>query len=287
MPKGKPNTFIESIHDAHNHDIRKMYCIAVGLTGILCKISLQFCCEFIDNNRSNICTILDISKFIKLPTSIIFALHFGLNLAGYKSKKLQNGKGGNEPEKPIQVVGSSAFLANCVIGILMQTKIIHFLAGNNKDIISYISLTSAVLFLFSEFVSCYYKCEEYKEVHKKYQEACKKYKKGDDELTKCEAELAKCKKNVMFSTFTFSLGLLSFTLKRMEIATIPIDLGGGIIYNLNLTVTVSLILSIAYLVSNIDKFVNQPNNGTDPSTGFDDAHHIQHNGSIVESNYSR
>lgn len=266
MPKGKPNTFIESIHDVHNHDIRKMYCIAVGLTGILCKISLQFCCEFIDNNRSNICTILDISKFIKLPTSIIFALHFGLNLAGYKSKKLQNGKGGNEPEKPIQVVGSLAFLANCVIGILMKTKIIHFLAGNNKDIISYISLTSAVLFLSSEFISYYYTWKKYLD-------------------NKNPEKSAECRKDVIFSTITLSLGLLSLILKRMELPTIPIDLGGGIIYNFNLTVTVSLILSIAYLVSNIDKFVSQPNNGTDPSTGLDDAHHIQHNGSIVEINY--
>ena len=156
MPKGKQNTFIQSIHDAHNHDIRKMYCIAVGLTGILCKISLQFCCEFIDNNRSNICTILDIAKFIKLPTSTLLILHSGLKLAGYKS---QDDKG--EPKKTAQVIGSLAFLANCTIGILMQTKIIHFLAGNNKDIISYISLTSAVLFLFSEFISYYYTWKKY------------------------------------------------------------------------------------------------------------------------------
>lgn len=263
MPKGKPNTFIQSIHDVHNHDIRKMYCIAIGLTGILCKISLQFCCDFIDNNRSNICTVLDISKFIKLPTSIIFALHLGLNLAGYKSKKPANGKEENKPEKPIQVVGNSAYLASCIIGILMQTKIIHFLAGNNKDIISYISLTSAVLFLFSECINCYY--------------TWKKYLNNKD-----SEKSAKYGKDVIFSTFALSLGLLSFILKRMEISTIPIDLGGGIIYNFNLTVTVSLILSIAYLVSNIDKFVNQPNNGTDPSTGLDEAHHAHHNSTTVE-----
>lgn len=165
----------------------------------------------------------------------------------------------------MQVVGSLAFLANCTIGILMQTKIIHFLAGNNKDIISYISLTSAVLFLFSEFISCYYTWKKYLD-------------------NKNPEKSAECRKDVIFSTITLSLGLLSFTLKRMEIATIPIDLGGGIIYNFNLTVTVSLILSIVYLVSNIDKFVTQPNNGTDPSTGLDDARHIQHNGSIVEIN---
>ncbi|MGL9726592.1 MAG: hypothetical protein ACR5KV_08940, partial [Wolbachia sp.] len=241
-------------------------------------------CKFIDNNRSNICAISDIAKLMKLPTSIIFILHLGLNLAGYKFKKTQDGKKENKPKKPIQVVGSLAFLANCTIGILMQTKVIHFLAGNDKNIISDIGLTSTLLFLFSEFISCYYKCKEYKEVHKKYQEACKKHQKGDDELTKCEAELAKCKKNVMFSTFTLSLGLLSFILKRMEIATISIDLGSGIIYNFNLSVTVSIVLSLAYPVSNIDKFVNQPVNGTNPSTGLGNTHHTQHNGNIVKIN---
>lgn len=279
MPKGKPNTFIQSIHDVHNHDIRKMYCIAVGLTGILCKISLQFCCEFIDNNRSNICTILDIAKFIKLPTSTLLILHSGLKLAGYKS---QDDK--DEPKKPAQVIGSLAFLANCTIGILMQTKIIHFLAGNNKDIISYISLTSAVLFLFSEFISCHYKCKKYKEVHKKYQEACKKYQKDDKELKKCKDELAECKKDVIFSTFTLSLGLLSFVLKRIEISTTPLNLGNGIICNFNWNILVSIILNLTYLVSNIDKFVNQPSNGADPSTGLDNTHHTQHNGNIVEIN---
>ncbi|OCA06864.1 hypothetical protein [Wolbachia endosymbiont of Trichogramma pretiosum] len=266
MQKGEPNTFIENIHDAHNNDIRKMYCIAVGLTGILCKISLQFCCEFIDNNRSNICTILDISQFLKLPASIIFALDFGLNLARCKSKKPQNGKGENQPKKPIQVVGSLALLANCVIGILIETKIVHFLARNNKDVISYISLTSAALFLFSECINCYY--------------TWKKYLDNKD-----SEKSAKYGKEVIFSTFALSLGLLSFILKRMELPTMPIYLGGGIIYNFNLTITVGLLLSIVHLVSNIDKFVNQPNNGTDSPTGLDDAHHIQHNGSIVEINY--
>lgn len=258
MPKGKPNTFIQTIHDVHNHDIRKMYCIAIGLTGILCKISLQFCCDFIDNNRSNICIVSDIAKLMKLPTSTLLVLHSGLKLARYKS---QDDK--NESKNPMQVVGSLAFLANCTIGILMQTKVIYFLAGNNKDIISYISLTSAVLFLFSECINCYY--------------TWKKYLNNKD-----SEKSAKYGKDVIFSTFAVSLGLLSFILKRMEISTIPIDLGGGIIYNFNLTVTVSLILSIAYLVSNIDKFVNQPNNGTDPSTGLDEAHHAHHNSTTVE-----
>ncbi len=260
MLEKKINTFAQRVHAAHNHDLRKMYCIAVGLTGILCKISLQFCCEFIDNNRSNISAVSDVARLMKLPTSILLVLHSGLKLAGYKA---QDDKG--EPEKTVQVVGSLAFLASCIIGILMQTKIIHFLAGNNKDIISYISLTSAVLFLFSEFISYYYTWKKYLD-------------------NKNPEKSAKYSKDVIFSTFALSLGLLSFILKRMEISTIPIDLGGGIIYNFNLSVTVSIILSLAYLVSNIDRFVNQPSNGTDPSTGLDGAHHTQHNGNIIEIN---
>lgn len=85
-PKKKSSTFAQSIHDVHNHDLRKMYCIAVGLTGILCKISLQFCYEFIDNNRSSISAVSDIAKFMKLPTSTLLVLHSGLKLAGYKSQ---------------------------------------------------------------------------------------------------------------------------------------------------------------------------------------------------------
>ncbi|MFP3016857.1 MAG: hypothetical protein ACEY3L_06865 [Wolbachia sp.] len=256
--KKKSSTFTQRVHAAHNHDLRKMYCIAVGLTALLCKISLQFCCEFIDNNRSSISAVSDIAKLIKLPTSALYILHSGLSLAGYRP---QDDK--NEPKKSVQVVGSLAFLTHCIIGILMQTKIIHFLAGNNKDIISYIGLTSTVLFLFSEFISCYYTWKKYL----------------DNKDPKKSAEYGK---DVIFSTITLSLGLLSFILKRMETATIPIDLGSGIIYNFNLSVTVSIILSLAYLISNIDKFVNQPVNSTDPSTGLDNTHPTQHNDTTVE-----
>ncbi|RDD35724.1 hypothetical protein Wcon_00021 [Wolbachia endosymbiont of Cylisticus convexus] len=260
MLEKKLNTFAQRVHNAHNHDFRKMYCIAIGLTGILCKISLQFCCEFIDNNESNISAVSKVARLMKLPTSALYILHSGLSLAGYRP---QDDK--NEPKKSVQVVGSSAFLTHCIIGILMQTKIIHFLAGNNKDIISYISLTSAVLFLFSEFISYYYTWKKYLD-------------------NKNPEKSAECRKDVIFSTITLPLSLLNFILKRMKIATIPIDLGSGIIYNFNLSVTVSIILSLAYLVSNIDRFVNQPNNGTDPSTGLDGARHTQHNGNIIEIN---
>ncbi|WP_265036720.1 hypothetical protein [Wolbachia endosymbiont (group A) of Anomoia purmunda] len=263
MPKGKSNTFTQRVHAAHNHDLRKMYCIAVGLTGILCKISLQFCCEFIDNNRSSISAVSDIAKLIKLPTSTLYILHSGLSLAGYRP---QDDK--NEPKKSVQVVGSLAFLTHCIIGILMQTKIIHFLAGNNKDIISHIGLTSTILFLFiSEPISYYYSWRKYLD-------------------NKDPEKSAKCKKDLIISTLTLSLSLLNFILRRIETPTIPINLGNGVIYNFNLSVTVSIILSLAYLISNIDKFVNQPVNGTDPSTKFDNAshNHIQSGNDLPDGN---
>ncbi|MGL9726380.1 MAG: hypothetical protein ACR5KV_07440 [Wolbachia sp.] len=72
------------------------------------------------------------------------------------------------------------------------------------------------------------------------------------------------------------MSLLSFILKRIETSTIPIDLGSSIILNFNLSVTVSIIVSIVYLYSNIDKFVNQPSDDTDPATGLDDSRHIHH-----------
>ncbi|MGL9725302.1 MAG: hypothetical protein ACR5KV_00720, partial [Wolbachia sp.] len=84
MPEEKLNIFAQRVYDAYENKPREIYCIVTGLAGILCKISLQFCCKFIDNNRSNICAISDIAKLMKLPTSIIFILHLGLNLAGYK-----------------------------------------------------------------------------------------------------------------------------------------------------------------------------------------------------------
>lgn len=261
MLEGKLNIFAQGVHSAYENKPRKIYCIGVGSVVLLCKISLQFCCDFIDNNRSNICIVLDIAKLMKLPTSILLVLHSGLELAGYKS---QDDK--NESKKPMQVVGSLAFLTNCTIGILMQTKVIHFLARNNKNIIGYIGLTSTLLFLFSEFISYYY-------IQKKYLD------------NKDPEKSAKYGKDVIFSIITLSLGVLSFILKRMEVATTPIDLGSGIIYNLNLSVIFGTMLSLAYLVSSINKLVNQPVNDTDPSTKLDDAHYIQHNGSIVEINY--
>ncbi|MDX5519034.1 MAG: hypothetical protein O7177_05665, partial [Wolbachia endosymbiont of Andrena agilissima] len=94
---------------------------------------------------------------------------------------------------------------------------------------------------------------------------------------------AKCKKDLIISTLTLSLGLLNFILRRIETPTIPINLGSGIIYNFNLSVTVSIIYSAVFLAVQLDKLFNQPVND-DPSTELDDVHNINghSNDSTVE-----
>ncbi|MDR2609288.1 MAG: hypothetical protein LBC06_01680 [Rickettsiales bacterium] len=264
--KKKQNTFAQKVHDTYNHDIRRIICITTGLTMLLCKISLQFCCEFIDNNRSNIFLIRNVARWAKFPTSILYIAYSAFTLYDLV-KDYRDPKGKKELAK---TVGKSASLASSTIEALMMLKVIHLLT-RNADVISCVYLTSTILFLFiSEPISYYYTCKKYQKAHKEYQDACGKYqgKKGTDEFTKCKAELAKRRKSLIISTITLSLGLLNFVLRRIEIATTPINLGNGIIYNFNLSVTVSIIYSAVFLVVQLDKLFNQPIND-DPSIKLD------------------
>lgn len=247
--KKKSNTLAQKVHDIYDHDFRKVICITTGLTALLCKISLQFCCEFIDNNRSNISFIKNVARWVKFPTSTLYIVHSAFILRDLV-KDYKDPKGKKELAK---ILGKSASLTNSTIEALMMLKVIHFLARGNADIISYISSTSTILFLFiSEPISYYYSWRKYLD-------------------NKDPEKSAECKKDLIISTLTLSLGLLNFILKRMEIATIPINLGNGIIYNFNLSVTVSIIYSAVFLVVQFDKLFNQPIND-DPSTEMDHAH---------------
>ncbi|TVS93122.1 hypothetical protein COM42_004935 [Wolbachia pipientis] len=252
--KKKSNILAQKVHDIYDHDFRKVICITTGLTALLCKISLQFCCEFIDNNRSNIFLIQNVARLVKFPTSILYIAHSAFILQDL-IKDYRNPESKKELAK---VVGKSANLASSIIEALMMLKVIHFFTKGNADVISHIHLTSAVLFLFSECINCYY--------------TWKKYLDNKD-----SEKSAKYGKEVIFSTFALSLGLLSFILKRMELPTIPIDLGNGIIYNFNLSVTVSIIYSTVFLAVQLEKLFQQPVND-DPSTELDSAghNHIQH-----------
>ncbi|MGL9717755.1 MAG: hypothetical protein ACR5K9_03535 [Wolbachia sp.] len=263
--KKKPNTFAQKVHDAYNHDIRRIICITTGLTMLLCKVSLQFCCEFIDNNRSNIFLIRNVARWIKFPTSILYIAYSAFTLYDLV-KDYRDPKGKKELAK---IVGKSASLASSTIEALMMLKVFHFLTGSNASAISHVHLTSTILFLFiAEPIGYYYTCKKYQEAHKKYQEACRKGVKGAGELTKCEAELAKRRKSLFISTLTLSLGLLNFVLRRVEIATTPINLVNGMVYNFNLSVTVSIIYSAVFLAIHLDKLFIQPIND-DPPTEFD------------------
>ncbi|MGL9717805.1 MAG: hypothetical protein ACR5K9_03800 [Wolbachia sp.] len=267
----KPNTFAQKVHNAYGHDARKIVCITISLTTLLCKISLQFCCEFIDDNRSNIFLIRNVARWAKFPTSILYIAHSAFALHDL-IKDYRDPKGKKELAK---IVGRSAGLASSTIEALMMLRVFHFLTGSNASIISHIYLTSTILFLFiSEPIGYYYTC-------KKYREACEKYqdKKGTNEsaeykkeLAKCKEELTECKKDLIISTLTLSLGLLNFILRRMDIATIPINLGNGIIYNFNLSVTVGIIYSAVFLAVQLDKLFSQPIND-DPSTELDNTNH--------------
>ncbi|WP_353274259.1 hypothetical protein [Wolbachia endosymbiont (group A) of Ennomos erosarius] len=259
--KKKSNTPAQKVHDAYNHDIRKVICITTGLTALLCKISLQFCCGFIDNNRSNISFIKNVARWVKFTTSTLYIAHSAFILRDLV-KDYKDPKGKKELAK---ILGKSANLASSTIEALMMLKVIHFLARGNADVTSYISLTSTILFLFiSEPISYYY--------------TCKKYLDNKD-----PEKSAKCKKDLIISTLTLSLGLLNFILGRIETPTIPINLGSGIIYNFNLSVTVSIIYSAVFLAVQLDKLFNQPVND-DPSTELDDVHNINghSNDSTVE-----
>lgn len=265
--KGKSNTFQQRVHNAYKSDIKKVICITTSLTVLLCKISLQFCREFIDNNRSNIFLARDVARLVKFPTLILYIAHSAFTLQNL-IEDYRNPKGKKELAK---IIGKSASLASSTIETLMMSKVIHFLTRGNADVISHIYLTSTILFLFiSEPISYYYTYKKYQDAHKKCQD-----KKGANESAERKKELAKCKKDLIISTLTLSLGLLNFVLKRIETATIPINLGNGIIYNFNLSVTVSIIYSAVFLAVQFDKLFNQPVND-DPSTELVDAHNNSH-----------
>lgn len=281
-PTKESNMSVKVIHKLHGHHIRKIICITTALTMLLCKISLQFCCEFINNNRSNISFTWKVAKLIKLPISILYTLHLGLNLAGYKSKSKSSNK--DKPKELVEFIGELALLISSIIGVSTQMKITHLFAAGA---VSHVGLASTILFLFiSEPINYYYTYKQYQEAYKKYQDVSKEYqgKKDTDELTKCEADLAKCNKDLIISTLTLSLGLLNFILKRIEIATIPIDLGNGIIYNFNWSVAASIIYSTAFLAIQLDKLFNQPINN-DPSTELGNTtnhnHDLQDRKSVV------
>lgn len=248
----KSNKFPQIVRDTYHHKCRQAICVATGLTALICKISLQFCCEFIDSNRSNILLIRDTARLIKLPLSILYIFHSAFTIHNL----VNNYKKPDSEEELARIIGKLALLGNSIIGILIQTKIIHFFAA---DSVSYFRFTSTILFLFiSEPISYYYTC-------KKYQ---------DNKNTK---ESAKCKKSLITSTITLSLGLTGFIVDNLNLPVVPINLGNGVIYNFSLGVTISMILSAMYLMSNVERLLYYNISNNPPSTEIEDTHHHENN----------
>ncbi|MGL9733145.1 MAG: hypothetical protein ACR5KW_03985 [Wolbachia sp.] len=141
--KKKQNTFAQKIHDTYDNNIRKTICITTCLTMLLCKISPQFCCEFIDNIKSNILLIQNIAQWAKFMTSILYITYSAFNLYDL-IKDYRDLKNKKELAK---IVSKSATFVSSTIEALMMLKIIHLLI-RNANVISYVHLTSTILFLF-------------------------------------------------------------------------------------------------------------------------------------------
>ncbi|QKX01668.1 hypothetical protein GOY13_01790 [Wolbachia endosymbiont of Cruorifilaria tuberocauda] len=264
--KKKQNTFEQKVHDAYNHDIKKIICITAGLTALLCKVSLQFCCEFINNNRSNIHLIHEIAQWAKFPTFVLLIAHSGFTLRDLIEDYMEpDGK-----KELLKIVGKLAGLLSNAIEVSIMLQIFHLLTEGNANIINYVHLTSTILFLFiSEPISCYYTCKRHQEVYRKCHD-----KSDTNKFVESKKELSECKKDLIVSILTLSLGLLNFIFKRIDIAATPINLGNGIVYSFNLSVTVSIICSAVLLLVWLDKLFNQPTSD-DLSTGLNRAHHTQ------------
>ncbi|MCV3769405.1 MAG: hypothetical protein K0T53_01590, partial [Wolbachia pipientis] len=227
--KRRPSTFAQKVHHAYNHDLKKIICITTSLTALLCKFSLQFCCEFIDNNRFNIRLIREVAQWVKFPTFILLIIHSALILRDLIEDYMDpNGK-----KELLKIVGKLASFLSNVIEALIMLQVFRFLTKGNTNVINNIHFISIVLFLFiSGPIGCYYTYKKYQEVYNKCQD-----KKDVSEFIGYKKELTECKKDFIISVLTLSLGLLNFIFKRVDITTTPINLGNGIVYSFNLSVT--------------------------------------------------
>ncbi|WCR54532.1 MAG: hypothetical protein PG981_001554 [Wolbachia endosymbiont of Ctenocephalides orientis wCori] len=264
----KSNNFPQIVHDTYRHKYRQAICVTTGLTTLICKISLQFYCEFIDSNRSNILFIRDTARLIKLPLSILYIFHSAFIIHNL----VNNYKKPDSKEELAKIVGKLALLGNSIIGILIQTKIIHFFAA---DSVSYFRFTSTILFLFiSEPISYYYTYKKYED--KKHEsEKCTEDKK-------CTDELNKCKKSLITSTITLSLGLTGFIVDNLSLPIVPINLSNGVIYKFSLGVTISMIMSAMYLMSNVERLLYYDISNNQPPSEVEYVHHHGTNDNVVE-----
>ena len=249
----KSNDLQQTLHGAYYSKCRRAVCIATGLTAIICSISLQFCCEFIDSNRPNILLIRSTARLIKFPFSILFIFVSAFNIYDLINKYKKSGS----KEEAAKIVGKLAFLTHHIIDMLTQIKIIDFLAANS---VNHFKFASTSLFLFvSEPISYYNTC-------KKHQS-----KKNTKEL--------------ITNTITLSLNLAKFIVDRLNLPILPINLGNGLIYNFSLATTLGIILSAMYLMSHVEKLLYYDVNQSSLD-GIDVVHHHSNNDNHISDNHT-
>jgi len=231
----------QKISYTYNHKISRIIWVSTTLTVIICRISLQFSCKLIDSNKANLEVIKNAARFIRLPVSILWVIHSMFILQSL-IESYSKPKGKKETAK---IVGKSAGLVSDTTQILIQVKIIHFLVGYNKSAVYHVDLASTILSIFvAGPIGFYYS-------YKKYQD--------NKDTKKC----TEYKNALIFETLIFSSGLLNCLLKMVEVTTIPINLGNDIIYNFNISVTISIIYSTLFLAHQADRLFSQPPSGLD------------------------
>ncbi|MDN5247775.1 MAG: hypothetical protein QWI36_01385 [Wolbachia endosymbiont of Tyrophagus putrescentiae] len=215
-----------------NHKIRRIISILASIVSITCRILLQFACDFINKNKASIKLIKSFVGNIRLPLTFLWIVHSWFLLQNlvktYNSPKSE--------KEAVKIIGKSAAFVDDVVKLLIQVRVIHFLVGYDKNIVSYICLVSTVLLVFISMpISCYY--------------SYKKYRSNE--------ESDKYKKSLIMSVVILSIGFLNFLFNYLKIAdvNVPIVLGSSVIFNFDLCVMIGIAYSTVFLVQQIDRYI--------------------------------
>lgn len=217
------STLSKKINYIYKHRARKITALTVSLSILLFRVSLQFSCDFINNKKSLISSLKYDAEVARLFLSGLYTIY---SIANFDQ---------NNKQKLTETIGTVANFLHTIIEILIQFKIINFFLGNN---INYVRFTSTILFLFiSEPIGLYHSYQKYQN-------------------SKNTEEQHKYRKSLIFNTLIFSLGLLNFLCKRIENKSVPISLSSDVIYNFNLSITISMVYSAIFIVRQVDSIIN-------------------------------
>lgn len=217
------STLSKKINYTYKHKARKAAALIISISILLFRISLQFSCNFINNKRPLIYSLKYDAEVARLFLSGLYTLY---SIANFNQ---------NNKQELTKTVGTIANFLHTIIEILIQFKIVNLFFNNN---INCVRLTSTILFLFiSEPISLYYSYQEY-------------------QSNKNTEKQHKYRKSLIFNTLIFSFGLLNFLCKRIEDISAPINLSSNVVYNFNLSVTISMIYSAIFIVRQVDNILS-------------------------------